>query len=217
MAGCLAASAAVPAVLVEHRRADDRAGDRAVGGADPGPADPEGWCRFDPTATFEDPYLDAARSLMIIDTMGWPAFMASQTGAPPNSSAPTIELSARFHRPASRLGVAPRRDRVADRARRADREHRPGVGARTERSSRAAGSTCFAVRRRATELSVPPPAQRPVVASGLLRGCSSVGRALRSQRRGRRFESVHLHGVMSSPSHRTITRLLKWPVDGVRT
>jgi acyl-CoA thioesterase II len=66
----------------------------------PGPPIREGWCRFRPTATFDDPFLDAARSLMIIDTMGWPAFMASQTGVPA-FVAPTIELSARFHRPAS--------------------------------------------------------------------------------------------------------------------
>ncbi|MGH2793450.1 MAG: thioesterase family protein [Actinomycetota bacterium] len=65
----------------------------------PGPPIREGWCRFRPKATFDDPFLDAARSLMIIDTMGWPAFMASQTGIP-KFLAPTIELSARFHRPA---------------------------------------------------------------------------------------------------------------------
>jgi acyl-CoA thioesterase len=65
----------------------------------PGPPIREGWCRFRPRATFEDPFLDAARSLMLIDTMGWPAFMASQTGVPA-FLAPTIELSVRFHRPA---------------------------------------------------------------------------------------------------------------------
>jgi acyl-CoA thioesterase II len=65
----------------------------------PGPPIREGWCRFRPKATFDDPFLDAARSLLIIDTMGWPAFMASQTGVPAYF-APTIELSARFHRPA---------------------------------------------------------------------------------------------------------------------
>jgi acyl-CoA thioesterase len=66
----------------------------------PGPPIREGWCRLRPTATFEDPFLDAARSLLVIDTMGWPAFMASQTGIPP-FVAPTIELSVRFHRPAT--------------------------------------------------------------------------------------------------------------------
>jgi acyl-CoA thioesterase-2 len=66
----------------------------------PGAPVREGWCRFEPTPTFKDPYLDAARSLMLIDTMGWPAFMAGQTGRP-TFVAPTIELSVRFHRPAS--------------------------------------------------------------------------------------------------------------------
>jgi len=64
----------------------------------PGSPIREGWCRFRPEATFDDPFLDAARSLLVIDTMGWPAFMASQTGVPPYF-APTIELSVRFHRP----------------------------------------------------------------------------------------------------------------------
>lgn len=66
----------------------------------PGPPIREGWCRFRPKPTFEDPFLDAARSLLVIDTMGWPAFMASQTGVPAFLG-PTIELSARFHRPAN--------------------------------------------------------------------------------------------------------------------
>ena len=66
----------------------------------PGAPIREGWCRFEPTPTFEDPFLDAARSLLLIDTMGWPAFMASQTGRP-HVVAPTIEISVRFHRPAS--------------------------------------------------------------------------------------------------------------------
>lgn len=66
---------------------------------EPGAAIREGWCRFRPSATFEDPFLDAARSVVIVDTMGWPAFMMSQTGRPPFVG-PTIELSVRFHRPA---------------------------------------------------------------------------------------------------------------------
>jgi acyl-CoA thioesterase II len=57
----------------------------------------ESWCRFRPKATFADPYLDAARSLMLIDTLGWPAAVAAHGGRP-EYIAPTIELSARFHR-----------------------------------------------------------------------------------------------------------------------
>ena len=63
------------------------------------PGDPvrEGWCRFRPQATFDDPFLDAARSVVLIDTLGWPAAMMTQA-APPSFVAPTIELSVRFHR-----------------------------------------------------------------------------------------------------------------------
>lgn len=62
-----------------------------------GPPVREGWCRLRPKPTFDDPFLDAARSLLLIDTMGWPAAMMSQTGRS-SFVAPTIELSARFHR-----------------------------------------------------------------------------------------------------------------------
>jgi acyl-CoA thioesterase-2 len=57
----------------------------------------ESWCRFRPKATFDDPYLDAARSLMLIDTLGWPAGVSAHSGEV-RYVAPTIELSARFHR-----------------------------------------------------------------------------------------------------------------------
>ncbi len=38
-------------------------------------------------------------------------------------------------------------------------------------------------------------ASRRAVSWAAARGCSSVGRALRSQRRSRRFESAHLHQI----------------------
>jgi len=68
-----------------------------------GPPVRESWCRFRPRATFDDPYLDAGRSLMLIDTMGWPAAMMARKGPPP-FVAPTIELAARFHRRAAHSG-----------------------------------------------------------------------------------------------------------------
>ena len=61
----------------------------------------DGWYRFRTTPVFDDPYLDAARSLMIVDTMGWPAAALSYLERPP-FIAPTIELSARFHRSSRR-------------------------------------------------------------------------------------------------------------------
>ncbi len=63
----------------------------------PGPPLRESWCRFRPGATFDDPFLDAARSLVLIDTLGWPAAMMA-LAEPPSFVAPTIELSVRFHR-----------------------------------------------------------------------------------------------------------------------
>jgi acyl-CoA thioesterase II len=62
-----------------------------------GPPVREGWYRFRPVATFEDPFLDAARSLLLIDTLGWPAAVIAHEGIVP-WAAPTIELSVRFHR-----------------------------------------------------------------------------------------------------------------------
>lgn len=39
------------------------------------PSEPvvRGWYRYRPRATFDDPFVDAARGLLLIDTMGWPA------------------------------------------------------------------------------------------------------------------------------------------------
>jgi acyl-CoA thioesterase-2 len=62
-----------------------------------GPPVRESWLRFRPQSTFDDPYLDAARSVVLIETLGWPAAMMAYTGQE-TYVAPTIELSARFHR-----------------------------------------------------------------------------------------------------------------------
>ena len=54
------------------------------------------WYRFRPRATFTDPYLDAGRSLLILDTVLWPA---ADRGHPENTEwyAPSIDVQARFH------------------------------------------------------------------------------------------------------------------------
>jgi acyl-CoA thioesterase-2 len=54
------------------------------------------WYRLQPRATFNDPWLDAARSLVMIDTTSWIA--ASQPH--PNSAftAPNLDVTAWFHR-----------------------------------------------------------------------------------------------------------------------
>ena len=55
------------------------------------------WYRFRPRATFTDPFVDAARSLLLIDTLLWPAACQPY---PRNSSyiAPSVDVSAYFHR-----------------------------------------------------------------------------------------------------------------------
>jgi len=61
----------------------------------------EGWYRFRGPPALDDPYLDAARSLLIVETMGWPAAAVAYPDRV-RFAAPTIELSVRFHRPATR-------------------------------------------------------------------------------------------------------------------
>jgi acyl-CoA thioesterase-2 len=57
------------------------------------------WYRFRPRSTFDDPFVDAARALLLIDTMGWPA----AASAHPRDSgfiAPSIDVNVQFHRTA---------------------------------------------------------------------------------------------------------------------
>lgn len=55
----------------------------------------ERWYRFVPTATFEDPWVDACRSLILLDIDSWSAACRAHT-FPIDWFAPTIELSVRF-------------------------------------------------------------------------------------------------------------------------
>jgi len=59
----------------------------------------EGWLRFQPTSTFTDPYVDAARYVLLADTMPWPAAVRAYSGQLP-FIAPSIDLSVQFHRAA---------------------------------------------------------------------------------------------------------------------
>lgn len=55
------------------------------------------WYRFRPRAVFDDPFVDACRLLILLDTMGWPA----ATRAHPIDApwiAPSLDLTAQFHR-----------------------------------------------------------------------------------------------------------------------
>jgi acyl-CoA thioesterase II len=57
------------------------------------------WHRFVPRDTFGDPFLDAGRLLILIDTMGWPA--ASRAHPQSAFQAPSLDVAAWFHRPAA--------------------------------------------------------------------------------------------------------------------
>lgn len=57
------------------------------------------WCRFRPAATFDDPFLDAGRSLLLLDTMTWPAAVKAHKEKDPFPYvAPSLDVSAQFHR-----------------------------------------------------------------------------------------------------------------------
>jgi acyl-CoA thioesterase-2 len=62
------------------------------------PGDPvvRSWYRYVPRDTFEDPFVDAGRSLLLIDTMGWPAAVRAYTSDLP-FYAPSLDVTARFH------------------------------------------------------------------------------------------------------------------------
>lgn len=56
------------------------------------------WYRFRPRARFDDPFLDAARSLLMIDTASWIA--ACQPHPNAGFTAPNLDVTAWFHRAA---------------------------------------------------------------------------------------------------------------------
>lgn len=64
----------------------------------PLPPESLSWHRFRPRARFDDPFLDAGRALLLIDTMTWPA----ATLPHPNGAfiAPNLDVTAWFHRSA---------------------------------------------------------------------------------------------------------------------
>lgn len=64
----------------------------------PTPSEPidVNWRRFRPVPCFDDPFTDAARSLILIDTISWPA--ASQPHRPVEKyMAPNLDVTAWFH------------------------------------------------------------------------------------------------------------------------
>jgi len=53
------------------------------------------WARFQPQACFDDPFLDAARYLILLDTWGWPALHSMYPDA--DFIAPSLDVSVWFH------------------------------------------------------------------------------------------------------------------------
>jgi acyl-CoA thioesterase II len=62
------------------------------------PADPSfrSWYRYVPRDTFDDPFVDAGRSLLLADTVGWPAAVRAY-GSDLPYYAPSIDVAASFH------------------------------------------------------------------------------------------------------------------------
>jgi acyl-CoA thioesterase II len=62
------------------------------------PGDPSflSWYRYTPRDTFDDPFVDAGRTLLLVDTVGWPAAVRAYRSDLP-FFAPSIDVTARFH------------------------------------------------------------------------------------------------------------------------
>ena len=60
------------------------------------PAQIREWVRFEPVLRFDDPFVDAARPLILLDTFGWPAVWMKHRGA--GFVAPNLDTAVWFHR-----------------------------------------------------------------------------------------------------------------------
>lgn len=79
---------------VERRPVDQLFTPRGAAGEERAPLVQE-WIRFRPSGSLEDPFVDAARSLIVLDTYGWPAaFRTHHDGV---YIAPSLDTSAWFH------------------------------------------------------------------------------------------------------------------------
>lgn len=65
----------------------------------PRPAQWREWLRFVPTATFEDPWIDAARCVILVDLPSWPSAHRPHAWKQPPFTAPTLDLNVAFHQP----------------------------------------------------------------------------------------------------------------------
>ncbi len=67
---------------------------------DPFPAELLEWHRFMPAATFDDPFADAARYTILLDTFAWPVAANPHPPATRQYAAVNMDVVAWFHRPA---------------------------------------------------------------------------------------------------------------------
>lgn len=67
----------------------------------PGPAVWRPWLRFVPPGELDDVWVDAARSVVLIDLASWPAVHARHAWQPLPYVAPTLDLNVAFHQPAT--------------------------------------------------------------------------------------------------------------------
>ncbi len=66
----------------------------------PRPASWQQWLRFKPTATYPDPWVDAARSVILVDLPSWPSAHRPHAWRQPPFTAPSLDLNVAFHQPA---------------------------------------------------------------------------------------------------------------------
>jgi len=59
----------------------------------------QGWCRYRPTATFDDPWVDACRSVILVDVQSWPAAHRPHAYLQPPFYAPSLDLYVAFNDP----------------------------------------------------------------------------------------------------------------------
>jgi acyl-CoA thioesterase-2 len=67
----------------------------------PRPARWRDWLRFRPTPTYDDPWIDACRSVILVDIASWPAAHRPHAWQSPPYIAPTLDLSVAFHQSAA--------------------------------------------------------------------------------------------------------------------
>jgi acyl-CoA thioesterase II len=56
------------------------------------------WYRFRPRATFDDPFVDAGRLALLVDTLSWPAACQPHPWPTHSFQAPNLDVSVWFHR-----------------------------------------------------------------------------------------------------------------------